>query len=104
MTDRKVDPDLVEWRPEWTGEDLEYYRQVRSEVEPAISMLRSVRELLGLSQAEAAEILSTTQSNVSKMEARSDTGVGLLGQLMRAKGGSLRIVAEFDGKAREYRI
>jgi DNA-directed RNA polymerase specialized sigma24 family protein len=104
MVERKLDPDLVEWKPEWKGKDLEYYEQVRGQLEPAVSMLRSVRELLGLSQAEVAEILRTTQSNVSKMEGRADTGVGLLSKLMQSKGGSLKIVAEFGGKAREYRV
>lgn len=104
MAERKLDPELVEWKPEWKGKDLEYYRQIRGQLEPTVSVLRSVRELLGLSQAEVAEILRTTQSNVSKMEARSDTGVALLSKLMRSRGGSLKIVAEFGGEAREYSV
>ena len=104
MTNRKLDRDLVEWRPEWKGKDLEYYNQLRSQLEPSISILRSLRELLGLSQVEVAEILKTSQSNVSKMEVRPDTGVSVLSRLIHAKGGTLKIVAEFDGEAREYSL
>jgi hypothetical protein len=104
MAQDRVDPDLVEWRPEWQGEDLEYYNRLRGQLEPSISMLRAVRELLGMSQTEAAEILMTSQSNVSKMEARSDTGVSVLSRLVRSKGGTLRIVADFGGEAREFSL
>jgi predicted transcriptional regulator len=104
MVKAKLDTDLVEWKPEWNGADREYFDQLRGQLLPSISMLRTIREQLGLSQAEVAEILSTSQSNVSKMEARPDTGVAVLSRILRSKGGNLKIVAEFGGRAIEFPV
>jgi len=102
--DKKLDRDLVEWRPEWKGKDLEYYNEVSEFIESSVSVLRSLRETLGLSQAEVAEILATTQSNVSKMEAKSSKGVNSLSRIVRARGGRLKLVAEVGGKEIEFSI
>lgn len=60
--------------------------------------LRRLRSEMGLSQAEAAAVLGITQSNVSKMEAAGDPKLGVLRELVEAKGGKLTLHAVFEDR------
>lgn len=89
---------FVEWRPEWTPEEEKQVEAAVADLRQHISALKALRQKLGLSQLELSEILETTQSNVSKMEAKGETRLSVLRKLIEHKGGKLRLVAEFDGK------
>lgn len=76
---------------------------MKEELRRSPPVVRRLRQALGLSQVEAAAILETTQSNVSKIEAKPDPPLSILRRLVEAKGGTLRIDATLaDGK--EFRL
>jgi DNA-directed RNA polymerase specialized sigma24 family protein len=95
---------LVEWRPdlepEWTAEDEAEVERLEAELHRAPPVVRRLRQRLGLSQEEAARALGTTQSNVSKIEARTDPRLSVLRRLVESRGGTLEIRAVLpDGPA-----
>ena len=92
------------WKPKWSAKDKDQIDALVIEIGQRASALQALRKELGLSQAELAEILQTTQSNVSKMEAGRDTKLAVLRKLVEAKGGHLKMVAEFDGREIELAI
>jgi ribosome-binding protein aMBF1 (putative translation factor) len=83
----------VEWLPDWGPEDRAEIERIKGELRKARPIVRRLRQALGLSQAEAASILETTQSNVSKIEAKRDPTVSVLRRLIEAKGGRLQVTA-----------
>ncbi len=90
---------LVEWRPLWSGDDLDYYNQLKGELAPRISMVKALRDQLNLSQKEVAELLETTQSNVSKIEAKADPSLSVLRRMVEGRGGKLKLVLDMgDGR------
>lgn len=86
--------ELVEWKPVWTGDDLAYYNKIRGELEPRISLVKHLRDQLNLSQKEVAELLDTTQSNVSKIEAKADPSLSVLKRMVEGRGGKLKLIVE----------
>jgi transcriptional regulator len=60
--------------------------------------LRTMRELLGKTQEEVAEAAKMTQSEISRMERRSDHRLSTLRRLVKALGGDLEVVANFGDK------
>jgi predicted XRE-type DNA-binding protein len=86
--------ELVEWRPVWTGDDLAYYNKIKGELEPGISLVKHLRDRLNLSQKEVAELLETTQSNVSKIEAKADPSLSVLKRMVEGRGGKLKLIVE----------
>src|SRR5690349_1058290 len=92
-----------EWRPDWSQGDLEEIERLKAELRLAKPIVRRLRKELGLSQAEAAEILETTQSNVSKIEARADPPLSVLRRLIESRGGRLALTAVF-GDGREIEL
>ena len=89
----KVREELVEWRPDWTPEDLAEIEKIKEELRRTKPIVRRLRHELSLSQAEAAKALGTTQSNISKIEARADPPLSVLRRLLESKGGRLRVSA-----------
>src|SRR5687768_13477004 len=91
-----------EWRPDWTPKDLAEIEKIKAELRRAKPIVRRLRHQLRLSQADVARILGTTQSNVSKIEARVDPRLSVLRRLIESQGGRLEIKAvsedgrEFD--------
>lgn len=62
--------------------------------------LAGLRRSRGLSQAQLGQRLGITQSDVSKLERRSDVRLSTLQAAVRAMGGDLKIEAVFpDGTA-----
>ena len=55
--------------------------------------LRAVREIAGKTQTEAAKLLETTQSELSRLERRDDYKLSTLRRFVEAMGGELEIVA-----------
>ncbi len=70
-------------------------RQARAEVERELvdGDLRAVREIAGKTQVEVAKLLETTQSELSRMERRSDHKLSTLRRYVEALGGELEVVA-----------
>ncbi len=58
--------------------------------------LRQYREEAGMSQAEVAEKLGTSQPSVAKLEARSDVLMSTFTAYLEAVGARYRIEASFD--------
>lgn len=92
MTKSNIDPTSVDWRPVWKGADLEEYNRLCANFRSQVASFRALRRALGLSQADAAKRLVTSQSNVSKIEAKSDLSLSSLRKLL-GDDGELRIVA-----------
>jgi DNA-binding transcriptional regulator YiaG len=92
------------WKPEWSVEDKEQVDALVIEIGERVSALQALRKELGLSQMELARILNTTQSNVSKLEARRDIRLATLKTLIEARGGHMKVVAEFDGREIELAL
>ena len=93
----------VEWRPDlgpdWGPEDEAEVERLMAELRGARPVVRRLRQALGLSQAEAAAILGTTQSNVSKIEAKTDPTLSVLRRLIESRGGKLEVRAVLpDGR------
>lgn len=57
--------------------------------------LQELRQAKHLSQERLAEILSTKQANVSRLERRTDMYISTLRSYIEAMGGELDIVARF---------
>lgn len=84
----------IDWRPDLKGKDLDEYERLRAELAPQISLMRKLRSAMGLSQAEVAELLGTTQSRVSKIEARSEPKLSAIARMATAKGATVRLVVQ----------
>ena len=98
MTDSNHDKgeDLVEWKPVWSGAELEYYNALKAQIEPGILLVKALRDRLNLTQKEVAELLQTTQSNVSKIESKSDPSLSVLRRMVEGRGGKLKLVVELS--------
>jgi DNA-binding XRE family transcriptional regulator len=92
---KETNEELVEWRPVWTGAELEHYSKLRGDIEPQITLLRALRDRLDLTQKEVADLLDTTQSNVSKIEAKADPSLSVIKRLVESRGGKLRLTVDF---------
>lgn len=60
--------------------------------------LRALRKAMGKTQATVARKLGVKQENVSRLEQRTDMLLSTLNDYVRAAGGSLHLVAEFEGR------
>ena len=89
----RVREEAQEWRPEWSEEDRAEIERLKAELRRTTPAVRRLRQQLALSQAEAATILETTQSNVSKIEARQDPPLSVLRRLIESRGGRLVVRA-----------
>ncbi len=91
------------WRELYEKLPAERRAQIEKEVardlaEMPLQELRRAREM---SQTRLAEVLGTTQPEISKIEHRTDLYVSTLRSYIEAMGGDLEIVARFpDGAVR----
>lgn len=61
--------------------------------------LQELRQAYQMSQERLAELLSTKQANISRMERRTDMYISTLRSYIEAMGGELDIIARFpDGE------
>jgi hypothetical protein len=60
--------------------------------------LRDLRRAMGQTQVAVAEKRGLNQENVSRVEQRADVLLSTLNSYVRALGGQLRLVAEFEGR------
>ena len=61
--------------------------------------LQELRKAKALTQVQLAETLGIQQATVAKYERQSDLLLSTLTSYVRAMGGSLKLMAEFPGKA-----
>ena len=93
------DPEYLARAGELQRRIARQFAQQRAAREPLAEKesLRVVRKRRGLTQATVAMRLDASQSDVSRMERRTDLRVGTLSAYIEALGGSLDLVARFPG-------
>jgi predicted transcriptional regulator len=99
-----MDEDLVDWRPDWTEAEQSDVEASIVAIKKNISAMRTLREAMGLSQADFAKLMDTTQSNVSKMEASPNLRLSSLRKAIESRGGALTVVARIDDQVLEAPI
>jgi predicted XRE-type DNA-binding protein len=74
------------------------YDAVLAEINSRQATLRRLREARALTQSTVAELLDMDQSEVSRLERRSDMLLSTLKRFIQATGGELHIVVQYpDG-------
>lgn len=74
------------------------YDSVLAEINSRQATLRKLREARALTQSTVAELLDMDQSEVSRLERRSDMLLSTLKRFVQATGGELHIVVSYpDG-------
>ncbi|HBG04466.1 MAG: transcriptional regulator [Geobacteraceae bacterium GWC2_58_44] len=82
--------------PEARAKAEEQTRQLMKEMP-----LQELRQARKMSQEQMARTLHTNQSNVSRIEKRTDMYISTLRSVIKAMGGDLEVVARFpDGSVR----
>lgn len=73
---------------------------IRREVDVEILELnlRAIRELMGKTQEELAELVNASQSQISETERRGDHRLSTLRRYIQALGGELEIIANFGDR------
>lgn len=96
--DRMVPHGCAKWEPELGPEDVAYVDRMRAEIGPRIRFMARLREVLGMTQVEAARALSMSQAGFSKRERSGPRGLMAIKRLADVKGARLRIALELaDG-------
>ena len=75
------------------------YERVLAEIRGRQATLRRVREARSLAQRTIAEILEMDQSEVSRLERRSDVLLSTLRRFIQATGGELHLIASYPDMA-----
>ncbi len=74
------------------------YERAREEIEHHQASLAKVRKLRALAQATVAEAMGMDQSEISRLERRTDLLLSTLRRFVNATGGELHLVASYpDG-------
>lgn len=74
-----------------------HFEEVLAEIEANQATLAQVRKAKSLTQTTIATILEIDQSEVSRLERRSDMLLSTLRSFIQAAGGELQLVATFSG-------
>jgi transcriptional regulator with XRE-family HTH domain len=61
--------------------------------------LDQLREAMSMTQQHLAQVLKTSQANISKLERRTDMYLSTLQSVIRALGGELRVTAVFSDRS-----
>ncbi len=70
------------------------YQEVRGEY----LALQELRQVMGMTQEQLADVLEMNQGNLSKLEKRTDVHLSTLRRYVEALGGKLHIMAALPGK------
>jgi len=76
------------------GAENERYEPMRRATEDAVR-LGQLREARKMTQVQVAQVLRSSQANVSKLERRDDLYLSTLGEYVEALGGRLELRAVF---------
>jgi predicted XRE-type DNA-binding protein len=85
----------------WSAERLATNVARKAVLEAEMVSLEQLREGLGISQEELANILEVQQPAISKLVRRPDMKVSTLRDLIAAMGGELHITATFSDRSVE---
>lgn len=85
----------------WSPERLARHEANKAKFEAELVSLEQLREGLGISQEELANVLDVQQPAISKLVRRPDMKVSTLRELIAAMGGELHITATFAGRSIE---
>ena len=86
---------------DWSPERRARHEAHKAKFEAELVSLEQLRERLGLSQEELANLMDVQQPAISKLVRRSDMKVSTLRELITAMGGELHITATFAGRSVE---
>jgi DNA-binding transcriptional regulator YiaG len=73
------------------------YNTATAEIEARMVTLKNLRKAQSLTQATMAELLGMDQSEVSRLENRTDLLLSTLRRFVEATGGQLDLVARYPG-------
>ena len=94
----------VVWKPDFTPEQIKAAAELSVAIKREAVAMRALRTTLGLSQADVAKLLGVTQSSISKFEKNQDPKLSSIRKMVEAKGGQLRLVAEFGDREIELLV
>jgi predicted XRE-type DNA-binding protein len=86
---------------DWSAERLAENEARKTKLMAEMVSLEQLREGLGLSQEELADVMEVQQTAISKLVRRSDMKVSTLRELIAAMGGELHITATFPDRSVE---
>jgi transcriptional regulator with XRE-family HTH domain len=66
--------------------------------------LGGLRRIAGITQIQLAEILGTSQGQISRLEKQRDMLLSTLGAYLTALGVDAKIVVEVDGQTMQYNL
>jgi len=78
---------------------LARYEAVLSEINARQATMRRLRQARAMTQSTIAELLDMDQSEVSRLEHRSDVMLSTLRRFVRATGGELHLVVKYPDSA-----
>ena len=85
----------------WSPERLAANEARKARLAAEVVSLEQIREGLGISQEELANVLEVQQPAISKLVRRADMKVSTLRDLIAAMGGELHITATFSDRSVE---
>lgn len=85
----------------WSAERLAKNEARKAEMMAEMVSLEQLREGLGLSQEELANVMDVQQPAISKLVRRPDMKISTLRELITAMGGELHITATFADRSVE---
>ncbi len=85
----------------WSPERRARYEDHKAKLAAEMVSLEQLREGLGLSQEELANVMDVQQPAISKLVRRPDMKVSTLRDLIAAMGGELHITATFSDRSVE---
>ncbi|NML88161.1 XRE family transcriptional regulator [Sphingobium sp. TB-6] len=85
----------------WSAERFAENAARKVEMMAELVSLEQLREGLGISQEELANVMDVQQPAISKLVRRPDMKVSTLRELIAAMGGELHITATFAGRSVE---
>jgi len=88
-------------KKDWSAERLAANARRKAELADEMISLETLRERLGVSQEELAELLEVQQPAISKLVRRTDMKISTLRDLIAAMGGELHITASFPDQSVE---
>jgi len=98
MTGQRPFSDL---KKDWSPERLARSEARKAELSAELVSLEQLREALGITQEELADVMDVQQPAISKLVRRPDMKVSTLRDLISAMGGELHITATFPDRSVE---
>lgn len=89
---------LAEIKGSFTPEEQAQIDRSAQELVANNRSLAELRRLLGITQAEVAQALKTTQGNVAQIEGKKDVMVSTLARVVQALGGGLELRVVLPGR------